>query len=140
MFGACFGFTQASEVGAPWASNSTLGIVQVGGDNYVNVDTTTSQGLQHAAALNIVPSKIANIIYSPFLYEAIQTLYTPKNQARLIVTLRHPVDYVVALFHYLQMHPSDPRYSPALISMTIEEFATSSYLSNNIMLSCYKAS
>jgi hypothetical protein len=133
VFGGCFGFVQASEVGAPWASNNTLGVVQVGTFNYANVDTTTASGLQHAASLDLVQSKLANIIYSPLLFDAIQTLYTPQNQARLIVTLCHPVECAVAFYHYLQTHPSDPMFTPSLVKMTIEEFTTSNFLSNNLV-------
>ena len=130
-WGSCLGFIFATDVGKMAQSNDTLKTVQVFGRSYVNVDTTSYEGIAHAQKMNLVPSGLADAIISPLFGEVIQTLYSVKNTAKLIATFRHPVDRAVAMYHYMTTATWAKNYNASLADMTLEEYAHSIYVENN---------
>lgn len=130
-WGSCLGFILASDVGRVAQGNDKLKIVQVFGRSYVNVDTTTNEGIAHSQKMNLVPSGLADAIISPLFGEVIQTLYSTQNTAKLIATFRHPVDRAVAMYHYMTTATWATNYNASLADMTLEEYSHSTFVENN---------
>jgi hypothetical protein len=91
------------------AYSQKLSIVRVGGDatkgevssRFVNVDTSTVEGLQRAKKLGLAQSGKLNAIYTPLIYEA-NDLFDEGHQGRLFAIFRHPIDRAISIFRYLQ--------------------------------------
>jgi len=99
---------------------------------YINVDVSTSSGLRRAADLNLVSSDIADVISSPSLYETTNALFTEENRARLFSFFRHPIDLAVGWYNHISHATWDHvNYSPDVKSMTLAEYASSSYIVDN---------
>lgn len=130
----CFALVEASELGRNDQEND-LKLVEINGGNYhVNVDTSILPGILHAAELNLVPSRMAEIIFSPLLHESSTHLFSPNFQGQMFAMFRHPVDRVVSLFYYLRSATWEPTYNPALQNMTLHEYAESELAENNFMV------
>jgi len=130
----CFALVEASELGSINQGN-TLELVEINGGNYhVNVDTSILPGILHAAELGLVPSKMAEIIFSPLLHESSTHLFTPDYQGQMFAMFRHPVDRVVSLFHYLRSATWEPTYNPILQNMTLQEYADSELAESNFVV------
>ena len=129
-WGSCLGFTVASDVGR-FHTSDTLRVVQVYGMNFVNVDTSTVDGIHHAANLTVVPSGLPDVLFSPLFLETVDLLYSKTHPNKLIVTMQHPVDRAVAMFHYLSTATWDPSYSPRLATMSLEQYALGARIDNN---------
>jgi hypothetical protein len=85
-----------------WASlQKTIAIVNVDGSNFVNVDTTTIEGIERAKQMNLAGSELAEVIVIQHLYEA-EKLFDPIHRGRLFAVFRHPVDRAISMFYYLQ--------------------------------------
>lgn len=95
--------------------------------SYVNVDTSTHQGISRARKLDLAPSGLADVVISPLLHEA-SSLFTPARRGRLFALFRHPVDRAASLFYFLQ--ETQMRLPPGgattndrpFADVTIEEF------------------
>lgn len=130
----CFALVEASELGRNDQEND-LKLVEINGGNYhVNVDTSILPGILHAAELNLVPSRMAEIIFSPLLHESSTHLFSPNFQGQMFAMFRHPVDRVVSLFYYLRSATWEPTYNPVLQNMTLHEYAESELAENNFMV------
>lgn len=71
------------------------------GSNFVNVDTTTIEGIERAKQMNLAGSELAEVIVIQHLYEA-EKLFDPNHRGRLFAVFRHPVDRAISMFYYLQ--------------------------------------
>ena len=129
-WGGCLGFTIASDVGRVEANESKLKSIQVFGRSFINVDTTSVKGIARAKKLNLVPSGLPDVIISPLFFQVVQELYSKQRTAKLIVTLRHPVQRVVALYNYITKIPGA---NPKLAKMSLDEYVLSKYIENNYM-------
>lgn len=133
ILGSCFKLVQASDVGKSKENLHTqdmLQIVEVYGDEYVNVDTTTIDGIKRAIRLNLAGSGLTDVVHSPYLLEA-GKMFTDPFRARLFTLLRHPIERAVHLFHYLADAKWDGYYQPQLKDITLEEYAESNWVENN---------
>lgn len=72
------------------------------GPSFVNVDVSTKTGILHAKEWELVPSGLADIIFTPFIDFATAQLYDPSHKGRAIGLFRHPIDRLVSKFYYLQ--------------------------------------
>jgi hypothetical protein len=80
-----------------------LAVVEKDGRLYVNVDTTTDEGIQRAHALGFhTTPHIANVVISPLVIPASGYLFARENKAAMFALLRHPVDRAISQFYYLQ--------------------------------------
>lgn len=130
----CFALVEASELGRNDQGNS-LQLVEINGGNYhVNVDTSILPGILHAAELGLVPSQMAEIIFSPLLHESSSHLFSPNFKGQMFAMFRNPVDRVVSLFYYLRQATWEPTFNPALQNMTLHEYAESELAENNFMV------
>lgn len=106
----CLGQTLANQAGAdprfghenedkaiafrPWPGVSRA--------SYVNVDTTNKKGILRAQKLGLVPSGLADMIFTSDLTFAIEKLFDESHKGRVMVLFRHPIDRLVSKFYYLQ--------------------------------------
>ena len=71
---------------------------------YVNVDTTTVEGLQKAKEVGLISSGLADVVVSPYFQEATTTLFeNTDKKARFFTVMRHPVEKVVSKFYFLKV-------------------------------------
>lgn len=136
-YAECLHLVEACEIGAleGHGEEKTLNIVEVNeAQHHVNVDTTVLPGILRAAELELVPSRMADIVFSPLLHESLDNLFSREHRGRMFAMLRHPVDRVVSLFYYLQTADWEPTYNPIFKDMTIEEYANSTYVEANWMV------
>jgi len=82
---------------------------------FVNVDTYTIDGVNHAKSLGLAQSKMAEIVFTPFVHES-AVLFDEHHRGRLFTILRDPIDRVVSLYYFLRI------YDSRVQSQSLEEF------------------
>ena len=132
--GQCLKLVQASEKkeGIEDGDDLNLLTVYVMGEKYLNVDMSTPEGIEQARAKALGTSGMADIIHSPLLHE-VSEVFSPKNQGRLMVMVRHPVDREFARFRHLKMSRQSKMTKEEKEKMTYKMFAHSGYVANNWM-------
>lgn len=97
----CFGKVIATELGGADGHHldKKLGIIKKPHGLFVNVDTTTIQGLRHAKAVGLVQSKMASVIFTPYIQDA-SNLFDVNHRGRFFTLLREPVERLVSLYYY----------------------------------------
>lgn len=136
IFSTCLNFRVAAEIGVLEGhdQDETLKVVTLNeGLRYVNVDTTTSLGIQRAKQLNLVPSGLADVIVSPLFHDLL-ALFDHKHRGRMFTVLRHPIDRAVSMFFYLQNATWEETYDPTLKQLTLLQYARSGKAENNWMV------
>mmetsp|Transcript_17000 Transcript_17000/g.36631 ORF Transcript_17000/g.36631 Transcript_17000/m.36631 type:complete len:362 (+) Transcript_17000:104-1189(+) len=124
---ARFGHDQDEEIikFRPWRSK---------GPAYVNVDTTSNGGILRAERLGLVPSGLADIIFTVYPDFAIEHLYDETHKGRALGLFRHPVDRLVSKFYYLQVADWERTYNPNWKNMDIADWAKKVNNDNNNMV------
>jgi len=137
--GQCLKFTQASdgkgmEDHEEDIDEMNLSTILYMGEKYINVNLSTPGGIWSAQTLGLVTSGMADIIYSPLLHE-ISELFTPTNQGRLFIMVRHPVEREFARFRELKTSRDDDSVlsKEEKEQMTYAMFAESEYVVDNWM-------
>lgn len=102
------------------------------------MDTSTQEGIIKAVNMNLIPSGLADMIFTPLLHESAQLFnYKSKNQPRrgqIFCVMRHPLERAVSLYHYLQKAIWEPTYDVRIKSInTVEDYAISEFAENNWM-------
>ncbi len=92
---------------------------------FLNVDTTTKSGLKHAKELGLVESKMADVLFTPYVQEA-SILFKKKHRGRFFTIVRDPVDRLISLYYYKRMATWEPNYSTKVAEQTLEDFVKSS--------------
>lgn len=99
--------------------------------SYVNVDTTTLQGITKAKQLGLVSSGLANVILVRDIFQA-NIIFDPTHRGRIFAMFCHPVERA---FNYYndrkQAAATDPNYNAEISSMTLEQFANSPYMEHD---------
>jgi len=135
--GMCLGKVEASESGVLDGHRADQALQKVhisgGSIDYVNVDTTTSQGIQRAISMGLVESAMSDAIFSPLLHESSQLFNNTSHKGRAFCLFRHPVERAVSLFHYLKQASWEPTFSEKLKKMTLEDYALSEFAEHNWM-------
>ena len=96
FYAECFGFIEATEAGVFGGhdKDETLQVIQLspdeGSPRYVNVDTTTASGIERAIHLNLIPTNLADIVFTPLLHESSE-MFNPNQKAQMFGLFRHPV-------------------------------------------------
>ncbi|KAL3803318.1 hypothetical protein HJC23_009282 [Cyclotella cryptica] len=136
LLGQCLNLVQASkaQLSDLTQQDSGISLILSNGRKYVNVDTTTVIGIDEAFTLGLVTSGLADVIYSPLLHQ-VSSLFSPQNQARLFVMLRHPVEAQFARLRYLRGTSSGdlPERYDELMNMSYEEFSNSDFVDDDWM-------
>jgi hypothetical protein len=100
---------------------------------YVNVDTTTKQGIKRAKELGLAEKRLADVMMSPELHLFSSNIFSADQKGRLFTLFRDPIHRAVTMYHYLSSASWDPLYNPQLRIMSIEEYAKSPGVENNWM-------
>ena len=141
VIGTCHRFVMATEYGITGGHGDDEKIAVVypnGGPEgqdrspFVNVDTTTVEGIKRAKEMGFADSGLADAVVSSFIYES-NELFTPTAQGRLFSVFRHPIDRAISMFYYIQVADWEPSYAPKLKDWTIEQYARSDKIENNWM-------
>ncbi|KAL7488776.1 hypothetical protein ACHAW6_014363 [Cyclotella cf. meneghiniana] len=133
IFSMCHGLVLAAEFGLRQIDydEENLQVFELDNNKYVNVDTTTPEGIARASRLNLASSHLASIIVSPLLHPMASDIFSPSYPGRMFALFRHPVDRALSMYYYLARASWDPMYNPSLAKMTIEQYAESKYIENN---------
>jgi hypothetical protein len=137
ILGGCYGFTEATDVGGRQQGRLRAASLEVvhadDGAAYVNVDTSTAEGIQRAKNMGLVESGLANVIISQHLHPA-ATLFNSDQLGRCFSMMRHPIERAVSMFHYLAVANWEPTYDPSLAYISIEMYARSKRAEHNWMV------
>ncbi|KAI2492771.1 hypothetical protein MHU86_21776 [Fragilaria crotonensis] len=126
----CFGLLLATEVGGASASDRLAITSDLEGGNYVNVDTSTPAGIEHAKKMNLPNLPGLNLVASSFFYEAAENLFSDQHKGRCIAMIRHPVDRAVSLY---ALHLNTPNSPLVLPGMSLMDYANSDRVERNWM-------
>mmetsp|Transcript_7131 Transcript_7131/g.8861 ORF Transcript_7131/g.8861 Transcript_7131/m.8861 type:complete len:286 (-) Transcript_7131:57-914(-) len=96
-----------------------LEIIRKPHGQFLNVDTTTTQGLKHAKSLGVIQSKAAAVIFTPFIQES-TILFDRNHRGRFFTLLREPVDRIISLYYFRRMEKEEVR------EQTLDEFIQTS--------------
>ena len=134
----CLGQTLANRAGAGRRfipDNTLLAFHPWGTDaKYVNVDTTTREGILRAKEMGLVPSGKADIIFTSDISFAAEHLFDEENRGRIIGLFRHPIERLVSKFYYLQTARWEKTYSPEWQGMSLHYWAHHINTDNNHMV------
>lgn len=137
ILGRCYGFTQASDLGGRKQGSFRAASLEVmhadDGAAYINVDTSTAEGIRKAKRVGLVESGVANVIASPHFYPA-ASLFNADQEGRCFTMIRHPIERAVSMFHYLAVAKWEATYDPSLAYISIEMYARSKRLEHNWMV------
>jgi hypothetical protein len=101
--------------------------------SYVNVDTTTLQGLTKAKRLGLVSSGLADVIVIRDIFQA-DVLFDPMHRGRIFAMFCHPVERAFNYYNDMkQAAVTDPHYNAEISSMTLEQFANSPYMEHDLL-------
>lgn len=85
IMGSCLGLVGASDVGVRNEYKSSPNKIEIvttkEGSRFVNVDTTTLEGIKHAKELGLVESNLADYVVTQYVHSAAE-LFTNDNQGR----------------------------------------------------------
>lgn len=101
---------------------------------FVNVDTTSQDGILRAAKLGLVASRKADMIFTSDIYFAGQHLFDRDHKGRIYAFFRNPVDRSVSKFYYLQTATWERTYRPEWVGMSIVEWATKHNADENFLV------
>jgi len=108
-------------------ANDTIMIHTVGSSRYVNVDLSTTLGIESAAKLRFPESGLADVIVSNKLHLATAALFDAIHRGRLFTAVRHPVDRSIVEYYYSIGH------HPHFKEISLEQFANSDHMEANWM-------
>jgi hypothetical protein len=118
----CMGRVVACEQGAGHQLDEQLELLNKPFGNFANVDTSTPLGLQRAAELGLIPSRIVDVVLTPHVREA-SKLFDAHHKGRLFALFRHPVDRVVSLYYFLRMPDQEASIGLNVRGMSLAQFA-----------------
>ena len=93
MLAGCFQIRTTTEVGTQFghSQDETLQVFEKHGAKYVNVDTTTIEGIAKAKRLNLVNSGMVDAIVTHYVFEASE-LFSPGHRGKFFTVIRDPID------------------------------------------------
>jgi len=131
---ACLRLVSASQSGVAYGhdQDNFLGVVGIGKERFVNIDTVRKEGIEHAIASGFPGSGLADVVVSPLVNDA-ASLFTEESNGHLFAVFRHPIDRAISMFHYLGHADWEPTYQPQFQQWTLEQFAESDFVESNWM-------
>jgi hypothetical protein len=129
VVGLCLLKTQASEVGIRngHQTDTQLQIVTIENAKYVNVDTTTKEGIERAAMMGFAQAQLAEMVTSSYFLNAARFLFSEDHPGRAFIMFRNPVHRAVSMYYYQRSAGSLDE------KITLEEFARGNGIENNWM-------
>jgi len=91
MLSDCFQLTLATNTGRSYDDENELRIHKIDGQSFVNVDTTTVDGIERAEELDLITSGMVDVMISPHVRK-ISDIFTWENQGRMFAFFRHPIE------------------------------------------------
>jgi hypothetical protein len=131
----CWNLVEASQVGTTNGHHTELELKvwrHEDGGRYVNVDTTTLDGIERAKRLRLIQSGLADVLYSTYLNE-MSGLFSENYRARVFTMIRNPISRAVSMYSYLQEAVARGEMSSAFLYQTIEDYAQSPHMENNLL-------
>lgn len=100
---------------------------------FVNVDVTTTEGLDRAVKLGLIQSSIADVIFftNPTIIEG---LFDTEHKGRVMAMFRNPVDRLISKFYYLSIASWEPNYQPTWDGMDLGVWARDHDTDHNFVL------
>lgn len=134
VLGQCYGLIQAADQPSLIEGHEEDKILNVltedDGKKYVNVNMGSLAGLQRAKQLSLTTSNIADVIRSSYLYETALLFDQTPKYGKCFTIVRNPIDRAVDVFRKLKASSTNPVFQ----SMTLEEYAKSSFIEDNWMV------
>jgi len=128
IMGECFSLVSACEVGVRdgHANDPELDVIEIDGSKYINVDTSSIDGIDRASLLNLVTSTITrpDVIVSSYLNPVSEKLYDEDHQGRAFVLLRHPIERVTSMYYY-------SLETGSIADVSMEDYAKGAGIENN---------
>lgn len=122
----CIGTVEAHDLAGP-NDDMVIKVMQsMYGIQYVNVDTTTLNGIERAKSLQFATTSLADVAYTPYLKELVD-IFNPQFRARIFALFRDPVDRTMSLYHQQQ------RDDEEVAEMSIVDYIRSSKYIDNFM-------
>ena len=119
----CMGRVVACEQGAGHQLDEQLELINKPFGNFANVDTSTPMGIQRAAEIGLIPSRIVDVVLTPHVREATK-LFDTHHKGRLFALFRNPVERVVSLYYFLRMPDQEAVIGLNVRDMSLEQFAS----------------
>ena len=128
--GQCFGLTLANEVGVRngHGNDPRLGVYELNQAKYVNVDTTSIDGLHRAAELGLASSGFSHLVSSSYFIEA-GLLFDSGTKGRATIMLRQPINRAVSMYQYRMS--ADNNAVGFDSTVTLIEYASGNGIENN---------
>jgi hypothetical protein len=124
----CLHLVTASEVGVTHGHDHDTKIRTMsmeGGATFVNVDTTSKEGLDRAQHLGFVDAELADIVFTGILPKATHALFDEHHKASMFTIFRHPSERQISLFYYLQDATWEHTYHPDWKDMKLDDYLKS---------------
>jgi len=134
---SCLNMTVASEVGVLEGhdQDQELSPVIIKEHTFINVDTTTENGIERAEKLGFQNMLDAvDVVISPLVLPAAKHLFSTSKKGMAFVMMRHPVDRLISLYYYLKKATWEPTYKEEWASMTLMEYIESDHVESNWMV------
>jgi len=135
ILGGCLGLVQASDVGARerHGEDTAIKVVRLNGAKYLNIDTSTTEGIERAKKLDAMGSGKFDALVSHRFVEAAD-LFTFQHRAKLFTVFRDPIERAVSMFYYLSTAKWEKTYDPDLMMYELTDYAKTSRIENNWMV------
>ncbi|GFH51283.1 hypothetical protein CTEN210_07760 [Chaetoceros tenuissimus] len=134
VFSICHKLRVATNVGIMGGhdADTELGLVNMGGQMYVNVDISTSQGIQRAVNMGFARQNVADVAISSLLHDS-APLFDVTRKGKIFTMFRHPVDRMVSMFYFMQdnVWKKPTTFNAELANISIENFFVKSLGENN---------
>jgi hypothetical protein len=130
----CMDLVKSTRVGSHFSEHTELKVVNFEGHKYMNVDTSTVDGMRRAKELQLEQSHLVDVVTSGFVHEIPKELFSREHRGRMFALFRHPIERLVSIFFYLQTATWEPTYHPDFADLTVEEYVKSQYFEGNWMV------
>jgi len=121
----CHRLRVATNIGIQEGHNADtdLSLVNFEGQMYLNVDISTSEGIQRAVQMGFSSTNLVDVAISSLLHDS-APLFSPSKKGRIFTMFRHPVDRMVSMFYFMQdnVWKEERTYNKELAEITIENY------------------
>ena len=112
--------------------DAKLSLIDFEGQQYLNVDISTSQGIKRAVQMGFDSTNLVDVAISSLLHDS-APLFSPSKKGKIFTMFRHPVDRMVSMFYFMQdnVWKAERTYNKELAEITIENFFLKNMGENN---------
>merc|ERR1712232_1142514 len=132
IMGECLGLILACEVGVRdgHEDDPSLDIINYKGARYMNVDTSSLEGINRARDKKLVGSNVARpqAIVSSYLLPISQEIYDHSHKGRAFTLLRHPIERAVSMYYF------NHQIGNLANEISLEDYAKGQGIENNWMV------